>query len=202
MDLVLTATQLGYDAIGIADRNTLAGVVRLHTEAKAATIRPIIGARLDLVDGPSFLAYPQDRRAYARLSRLLSKGKMQTLDKEWQGKGECHLSLEMIIAEQAGIQLIVIPPDNLEKELYPAPYREEEIPHLKLVGGDKLVSFADLLPTIAKRIPSLDYVAVSYLYRGNDVARINELDRLAKKSGLSIMATNDVHYHEAKIRPL
>src|SRR5690554_1516090 len=201
-DLVLTALQLGYDAIGIADRNTLAGVVRLHTEAITAMMRPVIGARLDLVDGPSFLAYPQDRQAYARLSRLLSKGKMHTLDEEWQDKDECHLSLEMLITEQAGIQLIVIPPDNLEAELYPAPYAAEEIPHLKLVGSDKLVSFTVLLRAIAPLIPSLGYVAVSYLYRGNDVARINRLDSLAKESGLSIMATNDVHYHGAEIRPL
>ena len=35
VDLVLTARALGYDAIGIADVNSMAGVVRLHTEADA-----------------------------------------------------------------------------------------------------------------------------------------------------------------------
>ena len=34
VDLVLTARALGYDALGIADANSLAGVVRLHAEAK------------------------------------------------------------------------------------------------------------------------------------------------------------------------
>src|SRR5690606_36120336 len=132
----------------------------------------------------------------------LSKGKMHTLDEEWQDKDECHLSLEMLIAVQAGIQLIVIPPDNLEAELYPAPYAAEEIPDLGLIGSDKLGSFALLPRAVAPLIPCLGYVAVSYLYRGNDVARINRLDSLAKESGLSIMATNEVHYLGAVIRPL
>ena len=36
------------DAIGVADRNTLAGVVRMHSAAKGAGLRPLIGCRLDL----------------------------------------------------------------------------------------------------------------------------------------------------------
>ena len=65
------------DAIGIADRNTLAGVVRMHSAAKGAGLRPLIGCRLDLADAPSLLAYPIDRDGYGRLSRLLSLGKMR-----------------------------------------------------------------------------------------------------------------------------
>ncbi|MCD0389261.1 hypothetical protein LQH03_20025, partial [Acinetobacter baumannii] len=34
------------DAIGVADRNTLAGVVRVHSNAKTAGLRPLIGCRL------------------------------------------------------------------------------------------------------------------------------------------------------------
>ena len=56
IELVLTALPLGYDAIGIADRNTLAGVVRMHSACTGAGIRPLIGCRLDLTDAPSLLA--------------------------------------------------------------------------------------------------------------------------------------------------
>ena len=65
------------DAIGIADRNTLAGVVRMHSACKGAGLRPLIGCRLDLTDAPSLLAYPGHREGYGRLSRLLSLGKMR-----------------------------------------------------------------------------------------------------------------------------
>ena len=88
IELVMTALGQGYDAIGIADRNTLAGVVRMHSAAKEAGLRPLIGCRLDLTDAPSLLAYPVDREGYGRLSRLLSLGKMRA------EKGACELSLE------------------------------------------------------------------------------------------------------------
>ena len=65
--------------IGIADRNTLAGVVRAHVYAREnrealGAFRVVTGARLAFVDGaPDVLVYPQDRAAYGRLSRLLSR---------------------------------------------------------------------------------------------------------------------------------
>ncbi len=50
IELVLAALDMGMDAIGVADRNSLAGVVRMHSAAKGAGLRPLIGCRLDLVD--------------------------------------------------------------------------------------------------------------------------------------------------------
>ena len=52
IELVLAAHELGMDSIGVADRNTLAGVVRLHSAAKGAGLRPLIGCRLDLAPLP------------------------------------------------------------------------------------------------------------------------------------------------------
>ena len=77
IELVTTALLFRYDAIGIADRNTLSGVVRLHSACTGVGMRPLIGCRLDLTDAPSLLAYPIDREGYGRLSRLLSLGKMR-----------------------------------------------------------------------------------------------------------------------------
>ena len=78
IELVLTALEMGMHAIGIADRNTLSGVVRMHSACSGAGLRPLIGCRIDPVDAPSLLAYPRDREAYGRLSRLLSMGKMRS----------------------------------------------------------------------------------------------------------------------------
>jgi len=58
VDLTETANRLGYDAIGIADHNTLAGVVRVHVEARTACVRPVIGARLVLLCGGRRRARP------------------------------------------------------------------------------------------------------------------------------------------------
>src|SRR6218665_214012 len=87
-DLFETARQLGIAALGIADRNTLAGIVRAHQAAKETGVRLVVGCRLDLADGMSVLVYPEDRAAYARLCRLLSLGKGRA------GKGKCLLHWE------------------------------------------------------------------------------------------------------------
>src|SRR5881397_2200644 len=108
IELVLRGLELGMDFIGIADRNTLAGVVRLHGACKEAGLKPLIGCRLDLTDAPSLLAYPIDREGYGRLSRLLSLGKMRA------AKGECELSLADVAAHRDGIAFIAWPSDDVD----------------------------------------------------------------------------------------
>ncbi len=73
-ELVAAAAAQELDAIGVADRNTMAGVVRAHAAAKKAGIRLVVGTRLVLQDGFEAIAYPQDRAAYGRLVRLLTLG--------------------------------------------------------------------------------------------------------------------------------
>jgi error-prone DNA polymerase len=177
VDLTSTANILGYDAMGIADHNTLAGVVRIHTEARKAKLRPLIGARLVLMCGTELLAYPGDRAAYARLSTLLSKGKMADIEGGWQEKGETHLTLEMLSEQAEGLHLILLPPERLDL-------------------------FEAGLPRLTAALPGMRHIAAAYLYRGDDVARIGRLDAIARAQGLSILATNDVLYHAPQRRPL
>src|SRR5438309_1243149 len=171
IELVLTALPFRYDALGIADRNTLAGVVRMHSACTGAGIRPLIGCRLDLEDAPSLLAYAVDREGYGRLSRMLSFGKMRS------EKGECDLTLSDVAEYSEGIAFIAWPEGDLDVV-------ERELPRLR------------------EALTSLHHVAASWLYRGNDAARIERLDRLARKHGCAILATNDVHYHAPDRRPL
>jgi error-prone DNA polymerase len=236
VDLVLTAHGHGYDALGIADVNSMAGVVRLHTEAKTLKLRPLIGCRIETVEGLAFLAYPEDRAAYGRLCRLISAGRMQTLSGEWQDKGVCDIDLGLLAEHSEGVQLILLPPDDLEAvftirvpsnvipfrkrktnqarhaELVSAsipplqPAVQEEEWTLKQVQGDgkmqRTGSFPDLLPYIAEQLPTLKHIAAAYLYRGDDIARIERLDSLARTHGLTLLATNDVHYHVPERRAL
>ena len=177
VDLSRTASQLGYHALGIADLNTMAGIVRLHAAARKACLEPIIGCRLKLITGEEFLAYPKDRAAYGRLCSLLSKGKMRGVDGEWQTKGVCDLTLDDLSIHTDGVQLIAMPQEDVAE-------------------------FARGLRRLTRALPTLHHIAVSYLYRGDDRARINSLDRLAQSHGLRILATNEVHYHVPERRPL
>ena len=74
-ELFSAAALLGIKALGVVDRNSLAGMVRAHEAAKVTGVRLIVGCRLDLQCGTSLLVYPTDRAAYGRLCRLLSLGK-------------------------------------------------------------------------------------------------------------------------------
>jgi error-prone DNA polymerase len=105
-ELVAQAKGLGLAAIAIADRNTLAGVVRAHTSAKAEGLRLVVGARLDLEDAPSLICLPRDRRAYGRLSRLLSLGQGRA------EKGGCILRLEDVAAHAQDQVFIALPPER------------------------------------------------------------------------------------------
>ena len=208
VDLAMRARELGYDALGIADANSMAGVVRLHTEAKALRLRPVIGCRIEVAEGLSFLAYPQDRAAYGHLCRLISAGRMATLDGDWQEKGVCDISLPMLAehAAQEGegdVQLILIPPEDGAAR-FTVPAWASNVVTLEGASFEEQVSGAlsDILPHLAAGLPSMRHIAASFLYRGDDIARINRLDALARVNGLSILASNLVQYHVPQRRPL
>ena len=209
VDLVMTARALGYDAIGIADANSMAGVVRIHTEAKTLKLKPVIGCRIETVEGLAFLAYPTDRAAYGRLTRLVSAGRMQTLSGEWQEKGMCEIDLAMLADYAEGVQLVLLPPDDLATEFticipsnvvpFSASKRAADSERETMFAT---VAFPEILPHLENQLPTLRHLAASYLYRGDDIARIDRLDALARTSGLTLLATNDVHYHVPSQRPL
>ena len=102
-ELFATACVMGIEALGIVDRNSLAGIVRAHEAAKTTGIRLIVGCRLDLTDGFSVLVYPTDRAAYSRLCRLLSLGKQRA------GKAKCHLAWFDLVAYGDGLVAVLVP---------------------------------------------------------------------------------------------
>lgn len=105
-ELVGEAARLGLAGIAVADRNTLAGVVRGHVAARTAGFRYAVGCRLVFRDGtPDILAWPTDRAAYGRLCRLLTLGNRRA------AKGECHLDLADLLAWGEGLMLGVMPGD-------------------------------------------------------------------------------------------
>ncbi|RBM06570.1 error-prone DNA polymerase [Novacetimonas cocois] len=103
IELFEQAKALGIEALGICDRNSLAGMVQAHVAAKETGIRLVVGCRLDLADFAPVLVYPTDRAAYGRLCRLLSLGKARA------GKGKCHLLWEDLVTWGEGLLVILLP---------------------------------------------------------------------------------------------
>jgi error-prone DNA polymerase len=107
-EMVAQALALGHAGIGIADRNSLAGVVRAFSYLRANGVEArdfklAIGARLVFKDEtPDILCYPQNRVAYGRLCRLLTRGNMRAQ------KGDCILTLDDLLDFGEGQQIIVM----------------------------------------------------------------------------------------------
>ncbi|MGV6819624.1 MAG: error-prone DNA polymerase [Parvularcula sp.] len=99
-EYIRRADALGLTAIGIADTNSFAGIVRAHAAAEEVGVRFLVGVRLVLADGQTLLAYPQDRASYGRLCRLLTLGKGRTV------KGKCLLYEDDILEWAKGSILI------------------------------------------------------------------------------------------------
>ena len=106
-ELAFEAARLGLAGIAVADRNTLAGVVRGHIAAKEAGLPYAVGCRLVFRDAtPDILAWPTDRAAYGRLCRLLTAGNRRA------PKGECHLDRADLLEWGEGLLLGVMPGTN------------------------------------------------------------------------------------------
>jgi len=101
-ELFEQAKLLEITALGITDRNSLAGIVRAYDASRETGVRLVIGCRLDLTDGTSLLVYPTDRPAYSRLCRLLSIGKSRG------GKGKCFLTWEDVVQWNEGLLAILL----------------------------------------------------------------------------------------------
>ena len=177
-ELVEQAAALGYTAIAITDRNSFAGIVRGHVAAKEKGIRIIPACRLDLLDGPSLLAYPTDQEAYSRLSGLLTIGNLRA------EKGECNLYKADVYAHSKGIKFIAVPPAALTETFefeaaFPAVLKE----YREALGADL-------------------YLAATRSYQGDDAKKLFRLAQLSAKLNIPMAATNDVHYHHPDRRQL
>jgi error-prone DNA polymerase len=174
-ELVLRAKQLGLSGIGIADRNSVAGAVKAFNMAKAQDMRLAVGARLIFADGtPDILAYPSDRTAWGRLTRLLSRGKLRA------EKGDCILYLSDLLEWIEGLNLIVMPPARSDAQ-----------------------KISTLLARLKQHASKQSiWLATGFLYRGDDYRRMRKIADIAQENSIPLIATNDVLYHDPQRRML
>jgi error-prone DNA polymerase len=198
-EMVFQAGVLELAAIGVADRNTLAGVVRAHAEAKKTGMRLLIGCRLQFTDETELIVYPRDRAAYGRLCRLLSIGKAgRELDDggpaadpdivahndnpapkaDRIAKGDCRLTFEQAAGLGEGMVGLVPAPAAIDS------------------------AFETRLKAWRAAWPGVLYLAASPLHRGDDRARINRLAGIASRCGAPMLASNAALYHDPSRRRL
>ena len=179
-DMVLRAISLGMPAIGIADRNSVAGVVRAKKALRLMReelgegmppFRLITGARLIFADDtPDIVVYPVNRRGWGRLTKLLSKGNLRSQ------KGGCTLFLTDLLNDCGDLLLIVVARDG-ERD-------------------------GAILQQLKQACPGLVWIAATMGYGGKDKRELIRMQRLGRTLGLPLLATADALYATADDRSL
>jgi error-prone DNA polymerase len=215
-EMVATAEQLGLAAIGIADRNSFAGVVRAYGEwKKRKTIKLVVGTRLVTIDGFEVLTYPKSRQAYGRLCQLLTEGNLKAK------KGQCKLTFEQILSTSEDQIFIAIPPAAFpgrsaawsEAEWCAADPGSSQTPspERSRISGAALRAaphpgneseFASRLSALARAAPGRTFLAGTHCYHGDEPRRLGLLAEFGERHGAPLVAVNDVHYHAPERRTL
>ncbi len=176
-EMVQRAIALGHNGIGIADRNTVSGVVRakiaiklMREEGKPVPddFQLVTGARLVFCDGTSdIIAYPETRHGWGRLTRLLTVGNRRAK------KGECDLYLSDLLEHIDDLLLIAMPGAALE-----------------------------LLQTLRKAAKGRVWLGAVMNRAGRDARQLVQAHALAAKARVPLIAINDALYAGPEDRPL
>lgn len=186
---VRRAAELGHAAAAIADRNSLAGVVRAHLAARETGLPLAVGARLaftpfdaEATPPPELLVFATDRAGYGRLCRLLTDGKRRA------EKGDCILHAGDLADRTAGLLAVVLPPGLADP------------------GGAATrptAGFVERARDVAQLFePGAVSLGAALLAGADDERLLRELRQVGEDLALPLCALNDVHYHVAERRPL
>ncbi len=180
-ELFAMAAVMGMPALGIVDRNSVAGVVRAlyasdEVEKKhGIRVRSIPGCRLDLVCGTSLLVWPEDKAAWSRLTGLLTRGKLRA-DPGKGEKGQCFLHWEDVADAAAGLVGALVAED---------------------VPDDKALAWmADVFGY------GRGHVCLTHQRRPGDALRLHRTAAATRAHGLAPLATGDALYHHPDRRML
>ena len=168
-ELVQRSTELGYAALAITDRNSLAGVVRAHVAAKEAGLHLLVGAEITPEDSRPVVLLATDRAAYGRLARLITNGRRRA------SKGQCRIFFRDIAEHADGLLAAVVTAERPSTRTDPlsrclADYRE--------IFGDRCYAFLERC------------------YGPDDEKYLFRTAQVADSASVPTVAANDVRYHQ------
>jgi error-prone DNA polymerase len=230
-EIVRHAIDFGLTAIGIADRNTVAGVVRAYVELRDFTERQqaeFLEARKER--GEPLELSPEEEAACHTDLRLLVGARLVFADDTpdiiaypatrygWGRltrlltvgnlqavKGNCILTFDDLLRHLDDLLLIVLPGSSAEEqEAHPKPiaYDFGDTGHRSHLKLVAPASLAETLSRLRARAPDRVWLGVTMSYHGADKRRLAEWRGIAASERIRLIATNDVLYSIAARRPL
>ena len=167
------AAALGYDAVAMTDHDALTGAVRFARGCRAAGVKPIYGAELTLTDGSHVTAIARDKTGYGNLCRLISASHLGN------ERGKPGTTMEAIAERADGLFVL----SGCERGPVAKLAAAGAIPEAIAMAERWRSAIGD-----GYRIEVFDHR--SY---GSRTLR-DRLLYIAKDTGITPVATNDVHY--------
>ncbi len=170
-DLIAWAVKNHVPAVALTDINRLTGAVEFYQKAKAAGVHPIVGAEVTFRDSSSLVLLVQNETGYRNLSKLLTRGHLE--------RGHTHFELTLDDLTDLTDGLVALSGNRRNPAIRFLRRRESQraVAHLQqmqaLFGGRFYVELIRLAPE-------------------DDLLNAN-LAYWARKLGIGLVATNDVH---------
>ena len=174
-ELLPRAVQLGYPALALTDHDNLCGAMEFAKEAHSLGIQPITGVEVTLKGGQHLTLLAKTRKGYSNLCQLLSAARATT------DRRVPELDFRFLSGHAQGLVLLTGCPRG-------------EAPSLVQEGR------LDDAEEATRRY--VDWFGVKNVYLElqqnlvhGDIERNSYLVSLARRLGVGIVATNNVHYH-------
>lgn len=183
-ELVDRAVELEYGALAVTDRNSLAGVVRAHSAARAHGFHLIIGAEITPVDFPPIVLWVTDRQAYGWLSRLITLGRRRG------GKGTCELTFADVAEHGEGLLAGLVTdctgrrPVGAAEDLQGCGLTDETLGRFRDAFGAR------------------GYLLSAFHCGPDDEQLLGYLVERSRDSGIPLLASGNVLYHHPARMPL
>ncbi len=180
--LVDEAARLELPALGLLDVDGVYGAPRLHKAARAAGVRPLVGAAVTLVGGPRLGLLVESRAGYRALGRLITRVKARA------PKGEARVTWDDLDGAVGGLVCLT---GGMDGPLTP-----------DLLAGRPAAARVTLERLV--RSFGRDRVCVELQRHGTRESELvlRRAVDLARATGLSIVATGGVRHATAGERPI
>ncbi len=176
--LINRAAELGINTVALLDRDTVAGAVRFHFEARECGIKPIIGSEITMDDGSLLPLVPTNLKGYRNLCRLITTVKLRNK------KGEHFATRKDIEEHSSGLICFTGGADGFI--------------HNSIKNGSGQIDLAWLNYVFEKRL----YVELQRHHLRSEEAINQSLLGLAHKLRLPYFASNGPHYADHHDREL